>query len=132
MSKIVQNYPSQLFCLYAYFSLQFLQFFFPGREGARIFCLRSWVSATGGRDPWPPWIFIHGTDMVGRGLIVVFFVVFFCYFFSLFSVAFPHWKRLNSAIFRSFFAVFSGFFSLPLPLWNFFLMTPLPPVQVIL
>jgi len=33
-----------------------------------------WASAAGGRGP--PWIFIHSTDIVDRGLIVLFFVIF--------------------------------------------------------
>jgi len=36
----------------------------------------TWASAAGGRGPWPSWIFIHGTDMVDRGLIVLFFGLF--------------------------------------------------------
>jgi len=55
---------------------------------------------SGGQD----WIFKHGTDIVDRGLIVLFFGIFFA-IFVLFSVGFPPlWKRLNNAIFRSFFA----------------------------
>jgi len=46
----------------------------------------------------PTWIFIYGTDAVDRGLIVL----FFRYFFSLP----PPWKRLNCAIFWSFFRCF--------------------------
>jgi len=36
--------------------------------------------------PPPPWIFIHGTDIVDRGLIVLFFGLFLL-FFGRFSVA---------------------------------------------
>jgi len=50
------------------------------------------------------WIFIHGTDIVDRGLKVL--------FFGLFSVAPPSWKRLNSANFRIF-AIFQSFFVAP-------------------
>jgi len=35
--------------------------------------------------PWPTWIFIYGTNIVERGLKVLFFV--FLLFFDLFSVA---------------------------------------------
>jgi len=34
----------------------------------------------------PPWIFIYGTDIVDRGLVVLFFCLFF---FCYFSVFFP-------------------------------------------
>jgi len=37
---------------------------------------------SGGLWPWPPWVFIHSTDIVDRGLIVLFFGLF-CYFCSL-------------------------------------------------
>jgi len=37
------------------------------------------VGIGGQEGAWPPWIFIHGTDIVNRGLIVL--------FFSLFSVS---------------------------------------------
>jgi len=51
---------------------------------------------SGGCVSWPPWIFIHGTDIVDRGLIVLFFSLFsvgppgrglIVLFFGLFSVA---------------------------------------------
>jgi len=69
---------------------------------------------SGGQGPYvPPYIFIHDTDIVDIGLKVQ--------FFGLFSVA-PSWKRLNSAIFRSF-CYFRSFFRwLPLEI---FLPTPL-------
>jgi len=35
---------------------------------------------------WPSWIFMHGTNIVDRGLIVLFFV-FLAIFFGLFSIA---------------------------------------------
>jgi len=44
----------------------------------------AWASAAGGAVD--PWIFIHGTDIVDRGLIVLFFGLFLL-FFDLFSVA---------------------------------------------
>jgi len=36
-----------------------------------------------GRGPWPSWIFIHDTDIVDRGLIVLFFgiILLFSFFF---------------------------------------------------
>jgi len=55
---------------------------------------------------------------MGRGLKVLFFGVF-CYFSVFFPLASRPWKRLNSAIFRSFFAIFWSFFPLPLPEKNF-------------
>jgi len=30
-----------------------------------------------GGGAWPPWIFIHGSNIVDRGLIVLFFSLFF-------------------------------------------------------
>jgi len=39
-----------------------------------------------GRGAWPPWIYIHDTDIVHRGLTVLFFGLFLL-FFGLFSVA---------------------------------------------
>jgi len=50
-----------------------------------------------GRGGVPPWIFIRGTDIVDRGLIVLFLGIF--YHFSVFFPL-PPWKKLNSAIFR--------------------------------
>jgi len=32
---------------------------------------------SGGQEGVPPWIFIHGTDIVERGLIVLFLGIFF-------------------------------------------------------
>jgi len=43
------------------------------------------VSSAG---PCPPWIFIHGTDIVDRGLIVL-FSIFFAIFRFLFAALFP-------------------------------------------
>jgi len=63
------------------------------------------------RWPYSPWIFIHDTNIVDRGLIVL--------FFGIFSVG-PTWKRLNSAISRFLFAIFLVFFLLaPHPPANF-------------
>jgi len=63
----------------------------------------------------PSWIFIHGTNIVDRGLKVP-FLVFFLLFFGLFPCPLPpSWKRLNSAIF-GLFAVFWPFFRCPPPL----------------
>jgi len=65
------------------------------------------------------WIFIYGTNTVDKGLKVLFFGVL-CYFLVFFFVA-PHipWKRLNSAIFRSFLLFFVLFFCCPPPPDNF-------------
>jgi len=68
----------------------------------------------------PPWIFMHGTNVVDRGLKVLFSV--FLLFFGLFPLAL-FWKRLNSAVFQSF-LVFFGLFSVG-PLLEIFLRTPL-------
>jgi len=38
--------------------------------------LAPWASAAGGWGAVPPWIFIHGTNTVDRGLKVLFFCVF--------------------------------------------------------
>jgi len=54
---------------------------------------------------WSLWIFIHGTDIVDRGLIVLFFGIFFRWPTS--------WKRLNSSIFQ-FFGLFFGLFPVAL------------------
>jgi len=55
----------------------------------------------------PSWIFKYGTNIVDRGLKVLFFGHF--YYFSVFFSLPPSWKRLNSAIFRTVFP------SAPLP-----------------
>jgi len=68
----------------------------------------------GCRSP-PSWIFIHGTDIVDWGLIVL--------FFGLFSVTPPPWKRLSSAVFRSFLLFFSLSFRCPRP-WKFLCWRP--------
>jgi len=60
-------------------------------------------------------IFIHSTDIGDRGLIVLLSVFF--------PLSHPSWKRLKSAIFRSF-VIFSLFFPLP-PTLEIFLPTPL-------
>jgi len=61
---------------------------------------------------WPPWIFIHGTNIVDRGLKVLFFGVFLL-FFGLFSVA--------PLLVCFFFALFWFF------LWFFVFLCPPPP-----
>jgi len=56
---------------------------------------QSWASEAGGRGACPPWIFIHGTNIVERGLKVLFFgvfllfFVFFCYFLVFFPLPSP-------------------------------------------
>jgi len=47
-----------------------------------------------GRGAVAPWIFIHGTDIVDRGIIVIFFGLFLL-FFGIFSVPPPSWKRAS-------------------------------------
>jgi len=59
------------------------------------------VGSGGQGGPWPPWIFIDGTDIVHKGLTVL-FLGLFCYFLVFFLFR-PPWKSFNSAIFRSFF-----------------------------
>jgi len=50
------------------------------------------VGSGGHGGPWPsPWLFIHGTHIVDRGLILLFFSLFLL-FFVLFSVAPLPWK----------------------------------------
>jgi len=44
--------------------------------------------AAGGKGAVPPWIFKHGTNIVNRGLKVLFFSLF-CYFSVFFSVDSP-------------------------------------------
>jgi len=39
----------------------------------------------GSGGPWPPWIFMHGTDILDRGSIVIFFDPLFAIFRSFFS-----------------------------------------------
>jgi len=69
------------------------------------------------------WICIHGTNIVNRGLQVLFFSVF-CYFSVFFLLPPPPpCKRLNIDIFWSF-CYFSIFFSVGPPL-EIFLPTPL-------
>jgi len=59
--------------------------------------------------PSPPWIFIHGTDIVDRGLKTLFFGLFLL-FFVFFCCSPTPCKKLNSPIF---FAIFGCcFFSL--------------------
>jgi len=75
------------------------------------------VDRRGGSCP-TPWIFINGTDIVDRGLIVLFFGIFFLLFFGLFSVSslLPR-KRLNSAILRPFLHCSPLEIFLPIPLF---------------
>jgi len=47
--------------------------------------------------PPPPWIFIHGTNIVDRGLKVLFFGLFLL-FFGLFAVAPPPEKFSTDAL----------------------------------
>jgi len=60
-----------------------------------------------------PWIFIHGTNIVGRCLIVLFFSLF-CHFSVLFSI--PPGIGLIVLSFVCFFGYFSGLFSVGPPL----------------
>jgi len=71
--------------------------------------------------PPPPRVFIDGTNIVGRGLKVLFSAVLLL--FGLFSVG-PHWKWLNSAILRYFIANLRSFFRCPPPLWKNFCRRP--------
>jgi len=66
----------------------------------------------------PPQIFKHGTNIVDKGLKVLFFGLF-CYFRAFFPLSLPV-KETKSAIFRSFFFVnFRSFFRCsPLP-WSY-------------
>jgi len=69
-----------------------------------------------------PCIFIHGTNIVNKGLIVLFFGLF-CYFSVFFSVAPPLPGR---GLIVLFFGLFWLFFDLfPLPALEIFLPTPL-------
>jgi len=53
----------------------------------KIFFIMIWASAAGaGRAMDPTWIFIHGTDIENKGLIVLLFGLFLL-FFGIFSVA---------------------------------------------
>jgi len=98
-----------------------------------MFVVYNWILATvAARLPfpllgeveilWQPFLEFHiFTNIVDKGLKVL-FLVFFANF-GLFSVPpFPSWKRLNSAIFLVFFAIFRSFFRLP-P-WRFFCWCP--------
>jgi len=68
----------------------------------------------GAGGPWPPWIFKHGTNIVGRGLKVLFFDLFLL-FFDLFFRCPPPPMEEASDIFRYFLLLFV-FFSFVLPL----------------
>jgi len=67
----------------------------------------------GAEGPCPPRIFIHGTNIVDRDLIlVVLLLVFFCYFSVIFSVAPSNPGRGLIVLFSAFFCYFLVFFSL--------------------
>jgi len=70
------------------------------------------VGSGGQGEPWPPWIFIYGTNIVDRGFKSAIFWLFLL-FFDLFSVG-PTWKMLNSVIFWYFLLIF-GLFSVAPP-----------------
>jgi len=56
-------------------------------HGGEGWMLEPWASAAGG--PWlPTWVFKHGTNIVDRGLKVL-FIGLFLLFFGHFFVAFP-------------------------------------------
>jgi len=42
-----------------------------------LFLLHQYHICMEGREPWPPWIFIHGTNKVKGGLMVLFFGLVF-------------------------------------------------------
>jgi len=70
-------------------------------------------------------LYVHGTDILDRGLIVLFFPLAPTrkrLFFGLFSLA-PTWKRLISGYFSVFLAIFGLFFCCLPP--EIFLPTPL-------
>jgi len=71
--------------------------------------ISTWVSAAeggGGGDVLPPWIFIHGTDVEERGLIVL--------LFNLFLLP----PTPGRGLIVLFFGIFSFFFSFPSPFWK--------------
>jgi len=68
------------------------------------------VGTGGQKSRGHPWIFMHGTNLVDRGLKGLFFGLF--WYFPVFFPLASLWKRLNSAIFRYFFANFRYFFPL--------------------
>jgi len=90
-----------------FYSLQFCSFIYQVALARRQ--EKHMALAVGGRGAVPSWVFIHDTDIVDRGLIVLFFVFFSI--FGLISVA-PR-KRLNSAIVWSFLLFFGIFFRCP-------------------
>jgi len=78
------------------------------------------VGSGGQGGPWPPWIFIHGTNIVERGLKVRAIFGVFCYFFGLFSAASPPPSGRGLIVLFSVFLLFFGlFFRWPLPPGNF-------------
>jgi len=68
-----------------------------------------------GHGPLPPWIFIHGTNLVDKSLKVLFFVFFFAIFRSFFPLP-PLPGRGLLVPFLVFFAIFQYFFPLRLRL----------------
>jgi len=70
--------------------------------------IHPWASAAGGRAPSPS-IFIHGIDIVDRGLIVL-FDIFWSFF--RFPTSLPLEEAFNSAIFNLFY-YFLVFFRCP-------------------
>jgi len=70
-----------------------------------------WASAAGGRGSL--WIFIHGTDIVDRGLKVLLFSLFLNYFLVFFPLAPPE-RGLIVLFFGLLFAIF-GLFSVAPP-----------------
>jgi len=74
--------------------------------------VQSWASADGGRGP--PWfkIFIHVTNVVDRGLKVL-FSVFFCYYLVFFRCSLP--GRGLIVLFFGLFAIFGLFSVAPSP-----------------
>jgi len=57
--------------------------------------MESWASAAGGKGGVVPWIFIfiHGTNIVDKGLKVLIFGVFFFYLLFFFSFPPPPLER---------------------------------------
>jgi len=78
--------------------------------------------SVGRRGHGIPWIFIHGTDIVNKGLIVLFFGLFLL-FFGLFFVALLPRGRDLIVLFFGVFCYFLIFFSLPPS--EIFLLMPL-------
>jgi len=77
---------------------------------------------SGGQGVVPPWIFLHGTNIVDRGLIVLLLGILFAILRS-FSNGPPLEEAINSAILWSF-LLFFGLLPLPHPTWKFFCQRP--------